>query len=81
MAADDKIRSYMEELNTLKMGEGAVVKLIACGRSAIEPLRQFLLFGQPGVVNQIFIGETSRQMTLRPPSRDSSLFHDLRKGC
>jgi HEAT repeat protein len=48
--SDAKIRSYIEELNSLKEGAGAVTKLIACGRSAIEPLRQFLLAGKPSVV-------------------------------
>jgi HEAT repeat protein len=47
---DAKIGSYIEELNSLKEGEGAVAKLIACGRSAIEPLRQYLLEGRPSVV-------------------------------
>jgi HEAT repeat protein len=48
--SDAKIRSYIEELNSLKKGAGAVTKLIACGRSAIEPLRQYLLEGKPSVV-------------------------------
>jgi HEAT repeat protein len=47
---DAKIGSYIEKLNSLKEGEGAVGKLIACGRSAIEPLRQYLLEGRPSVV-------------------------------
>jgi len=47
---DGEISSYMEKLNSLKEGEGAVAKLIACGRSAIEPLRQYLLEGRPSVV-------------------------------
>ena len=46
----DKIGSYIEQLNSLKEGAGAVTKLIACGRAAIEPLRQFLLGGKPSVV-------------------------------
>jgi hypothetical protein len=46
----DKIGLYLDELNTLKKGAQAVTKLIACGRPAVEPLRQFLLFGKPGVV-------------------------------
>jgi len=47
----DKIGLYLEELNTLKKGAQAVTKLIACGRPAVEPLlRQFLLFGKPGIV-------------------------------
>jgi len=48
--SEDKIRSYIEELNSLKEGAGAVMKLIACGRSAIEPLGQYLLEGKPSVV-------------------------------
>jgi len=46
----DKIHFYIEKLNSLKEGEGAVAELIACGRSAIEPLRQYLLEGKPSVV-------------------------------
>jgi len=47
---DDKIRFYIEELNSLKEGAAAATRLIACGRSAIEPLRQSLLEGKPSVV-------------------------------
>jgi HEAT repeat protein len=47
---DAKIGSYIGELNSLKEGEGAVAKLIACGRLAIEPLRQYLLEGRPSAV-------------------------------
>ena len=48
--SDAEIRRYIEKLNSLKEGEGAVMKLIACGQPAIEPLRQFLLAGKPSVV-------------------------------
>ena len=48
--SEAEISRYLEELNSLKEGVGAVMKLIACGRSAIEPLRQFLLAGKPSVV-------------------------------
>jgi len=48
--SSDKIGFCIEELNSLKRGAEAVPKLIACGRSAIEPLRQFLLQGTPSVV-------------------------------
>ncbi len=45
-----EIKRYMKELDSLKEGEGAVEKLIACGHSAIEPLKQFLLAGAPRVL-------------------------------
>lgn len=47
---DAEISRYMKELDTLKEGAAAVAKLIACGHSAIEPLRQFLLSGEPRVL-------------------------------
>jgi HEAT repeat protein len=47
---DAEISRYLEELNSLKEGTGAITKLIVCGRPAIEPLRQFLLGGKPSVV-------------------------------
>jgi HEAT repeat protein len=42
----------MEQLNSLKEGAQAVGKLITCGQSAIEPLRQFLLEGKPSAIFQ-----------------------------
>ena len=48
--SEAEIRRYVEELNSLKEGSAAVTKLIACGRSAIEPLRRYLLEGKPSVV-------------------------------
>jgi len=47
---DAEINRYMKELDSLKQGEGAVEKLIACGHPAIEPLRRFLLAGEPRVL-------------------------------
>lgn len=49
-SSDANISRYMKELDTLKEGAGAVAKLIACGHSAIEPLSQFLLAGEPRVL-------------------------------
>ena len=48
--SDADISRHMKELDTLKEGAGAVAKLIACGHSAIEPLRKFLLAGEPRVL-------------------------------
>lgn len=48
--SEAEISHYVEELNSLKEGSAAVTKLIACGRSAIEPLRRYLLEGKPSVV-------------------------------
>jgi len=48
--SDADIRRYMKELDTLKEGAASVVKLISCGHAAIEPLRQFLLSGEPRVL-------------------------------
>jgi HEAT repeat protein len=45
-----QISRYLEELDSLKDGEGAVSKLVSCGPSAVEPLRRFLLEGKPGIV-------------------------------
>ena len=50
--SDTKISRYMEQLNSLKEGAQAVGKLITCGQSAIEPLRQFLLEGKPSAIFQ-----------------------------
>jgi len=47
---DDKIHSYVEELDS--KGPEAVAKLISCGLPAVEPLRKFLLHGKPSVVYQ-----------------------------
>jgi HEAT repeat protein len=47
---DDRIRSYIEELNS--KGPEAATKLISCGQRAVEPLRKFLLHGKPSVVYQ-----------------------------
>lgn len=44
------INRYLEELDSLKDGEGAVARLVSCGPSAVEPLRRFLLEGKPGIV-------------------------------
>ncbi len=50
--SEAEITQYVERLKSLKQGLEAMTKLIACGRSAIEPLRQFLLEGKPSAIYQ-----------------------------
>ncbi len=47
---DPEIDRYVKELNS--KAQEAVTKLISCGRPAIQPLRAFLLHGEPSVVYQ-----------------------------
>jgi hypothetical protein len=49
---DDRIQELVDRLNSLKDGEDAVADLLACGRKAIKPLRQFLLHGKPSHIFQ-----------------------------
>ncbi len=49
---DAYIDKLIDRLNSLKDGASAVVDLVACGMKAIEPLRRFLLFGEPSGIFQ-----------------------------
>ena len=49
---DDRIQELVDRLNSLKDGEDAVADLLACGKKAIKPLRQFLLHGKPSHIFQ-----------------------------
>lgn len=44
---DDRVQALVDRLNSLKDGNDAVAELLACGRKAVKPLRQFLLHGRP----------------------------------
>jgi hypothetical protein len=46
------ISRLIEKLNSLMEGEEAAAALVACGQSAIGPLRQFLMEGRPSGVYQ-----------------------------
>lgn len=48
----ERIRELMTQLDSLIDGEAASAKLAACGPAAVEPLRCFLLAGQPSGVPQ-----------------------------
>jgi hypothetical protein len=45
--SDEVIQGLVESLNSLHKGELGVAMLVACGERAIQPLRRFLLHGNP----------------------------------
>lgn len=48
--SNQQIEALVQSLNSLQEGELGIDMLVACGKSAIEPLRRFLLVGRPSSI-------------------------------